>query len=56
VKGRAVLSVLERRSGSGQEETDGSHESKEIVLVALAVNSARGLSPTLAESGKRPAH
>ena len=33
-RGLIVLSVLQRLSGSGQEETDGSHENEGIVLPA----------------------
>ena len=51
MKGWNVLFVPARLSGSGQEETDGSHEIKEIVLVPSTVNSVRGLSATLAENG-----
>jgi hypothetical protein len=50
VKDRVVLSVLERWSGSGQEETDGSHESQATVLVPSTIR-VRVLSPRPSQNG-----
>ena len=48
------LSVLARLSGLSQEETDGSREGEEIVLVAPTVNGVKVLSPTPTANGAAP--